>query len=101
MKTSEVLDASADEVLKGWCQWASGDYDRPTGNVCALGAIDRVTGGYLNGHGGLYYNAVLALSRIVLHCQNVYHWNDTAGRTAGEVADAMRTAAKVLRERGE
>lgn len=105
-ETADELDAAADEVLKGWRQGDYGNYTLPEDDVCALGALARVTqvynivgvfhkpsvmelGGYLTESLGLNDNAP---SRAIVE------WNDAPGRTAGEVADAMRTCAKSVRE---
>lgn len=99
MKPSELLDASADRVLQGWTQGKI--RDRDTGAVCASGAMAEVIG---NSWNLVIMDCVVKASDEMIHqigFNDIPAWNDMPGRTAGEVADAMRTAAKVLRERGE
>lgn len=97
MKDSEIYDAAADEVLKGWHQ---GSYENNEGSVCAIGALRRVQ--------GISTSSIFADLNMntdvftdLLGHFHIPTWNDEPGRTAGEVADAFRTCAKILRERGE
>lgn len=104
MKTSEVLEKAAAEVLKpdGWCQNWYGKYDVPEGEVCATGAIRRIEGQYM---GGMDIMDIMdidtAWSAFADHL-GVFpsEYNDHPDRTAQEVADAMLECAKNLKERG-
>lgn len=106
MKDSEILDAAADEVLKGWCRGSYGSYTHPEGDVCALGAIARVTGvQHGNAESVWNYEATRALkvyiNNNIKYYRYIPEWNDDVDRTAGEVSDVMRSCAKQLRERGK
>lgn len=102
MKPSEFMDAAADEVSKGWCQGTFGAWRKDEGDVCALGAFNRLCRVTPQAEmDSISWPALeLALANSV-GWDRVPQWNDHPDRTAGEVADAMRTCAKDLRERGE
>lgn len=107
-ETADQLDTAADEVLKGWRQGDYGNYTLPEDDVCALGALARVNQVY-NVVDVFLKPSVTALGGYLLESLSwprgapsraIVEWNDAPGRTAGEVADAMRTCAKELREKG-
>lgn len=83
---SDVLLKAASIVEQGWCQGTSIDSQ---GRHCALGAIAAATAEL--GGAALFLPTVAVL---VLHVGgSAVAWNDTPGRTADEVANAMRKAA--------
>lgn len=100
----DVLLKAASIVEQGWCQGSFYNVDELTGaeSVCALGAImqaHRLLGvpeppGHPDG-----WAAGLLLRQTLNHRPSreglsvVPDWNDAPGRTASEVAEAMRTAA--------
>lgn len=102
MKPSEFMDAAADEVSKGWCQGTFGAWREDEGDVCALGAFNRLWRVAPPAEvdsiswPGLQHALANSVGDV-----SIPRWNDEPDRTAGEVADAMRTCAKSLRERGE
>lgn len=90
---ADGLDKCAADVERpgGWQQGHTGASYLPDAPVCAAGAIDRhfsEVEGWLHARNAL--SAVVRTPRIAV-------WNDRHGRTAGEVADAFRTAACVAR----
>lgn len=118
MKDSELLDACADEVSRGWRQGKMGASNEDEGAVCGVGAAYRVMRQYRGvewAPSSLQRNPVWDLLEpmkqipgigIVVDKEGwqypaVATWNDKPGRTAGEVADAFRTCAKSLREQGK
>lgn len=106
MKDSEILDAAADEILKGWCQNSYGSYTQSEGDVCALGALARITGvlhGFAESVKDLEATRALMvyINSNIKYYRYIPNWNDEPDRTAGEVSDVMRSCAKQLRERGK
>lgn len=97
-----LLCAAADYIdVHGWIQ---GGFDNPAGGVCALGAIRAVAPPGPNRRTSAGEHAcVTALAAhlgLVPEATTVYDvaglvtdWNDTPGRTAGEVTSALRGAA--------
>ena len=90
----DVLLKAASIVEEGWCQEVfhrneNGDDCYPSGAVesCAEGAISRA-GSYIGS-----VNALMGLRRY-LGKRSIGDWNDHPDRTAAEVAEAMRQAAK-------
>lgn len=105
MKASEVLEKAAAEVLKpdGWCQYSYGAFHQPEGAVCATGAIQRVVESSqdLSIMVAVAEGSRNAWSELTDHLGMFpSEYNDTPGRTAQEVADAMLECAKDLKERG-
>lgn len=94
---ADVLDAAADEVLAGWRQFGYGDHTLNNGNVSALGAIMRSS--RLHNVSWFEYAVHLEVHMGISNLSGVFKWNDAPDRTAGEVADAMRSCAKSLREK--
>lgn len=98
MSAQEVLLRAADRVERGWTQGAQArdEYDCGVPSThpsavcwCAIGAICVEARPDWRG----YDRAMLALS-AVLGVGGVARWNDEPGRTAAEVAAAMRKAAQ-------
>lgn len=107
---AEVLEQAADVVRTvGWCQYK--DVQTNNNNIpvgyCAIGAIENIVPSYQEGGSvnGLYLAAVDALNTHITGKQRatlsygfgVVRWNDTEGRKADEVIDAMLHTAKELR----
>lgn len=125
--TPEDLDRAADEVSKpnGWRQGSWGAWDVAEGRVCAVGAIARVA---FASRRQSWSGVSIAVAMVGLtedlrslsalcapddqdalmqgmspgevdrHLFSVTTYNDYPGRTAGEVADLLRTGAERLRE---
>jgi hypothetical protein len=98
---ADVLHRAADRVqFQGWTQGMLARNEAEVGvspwdpkaiTWCALGAFYADAGYWnLRDH---YREAYCALSRYV---GNIVTFNNAPGRTAGEVADAMRRCAKEL-----
>lgn len=106
MTPAEVLRAAADRVqFHGWTQFSyavtapnrAGGLRKTTGTKnphavawCAQGALKAESE-----TDALYRRTLKALENQ-LGRTGIPYWNDAPGRTAGEVADAMRRAAKTL-----
>jgi hypothetical protein len=97
--TAEILYDAAKYIGEhGWCQGQLSDSD---GNVCAIGAINRVAE---SDTAADTYDAIEALRdylnlpehAITLH--PVARWNDEPGRSAEDVILAMKCAAKEVDE---
>lgn len=88
---AQVLEDAADHIeQKGWCQ---GEYEADGGAVCAVGALDYATG--VSARGWLFGPAHRVFQRrLGLHIEN---WNDAPERTAHEVIDELKLAAKDIR----
>lgn len=87
---ADVLNDAADHLCFGG--WVQGQHYRGTAS-CAVGALDRAT----QGKSALAIRA-LETFRQYLGVRSVISWNDLPGRTADEVVNAMRHAAKELRD---
>lgn len=120
MNIPDLLDEVADEVSlpDGWTQQRLGNWQYEAGPVCAMGGIYRVmtrhgislasaeipqssiyapVGDYVLTHPreyGTFRESLVRISPAVV----LVGYNNTLGRTAGEVADLFRTVAKHLRE---
>lgn len=90
---ADGLDKCAADVERpgGWQQGSIGSFHRPDAPVCATGALDRH---FAEAQDWILCRKVLS---TVVHTSNIAVWNDEPGRTAGEVAEAFRTAAQVAR----
>lgn len=92
----DLLDRCADDISRdgGWIQGEMGEPESADEPVCAVGAVER--------HFGCVYTLTKCDAYIAIKDQigfaDIPLWNDTPGRTAGEVADMFRTAAKRIRE---
>lgn len=95
----DVLLKAASIVEQGWCQGsayrnAKGDpcaWDEAVAS-CAAGALTRAAIEESDDWGPGYFGAMVALRLVIPDPVEV--WNDTFGRTADEVAAAMRRAAE-------
>jgi hypothetical protein len=117
-QVADLLDDAADLLeYGGWTQGQSRDPE--TGAMCATAAIDRVAYTQTNYKLGAYVPMVTGLARYLnsnpvwwrslLHpsvseairnstiSNAIVGWNDDKERTAQEVLDAFRAAAKDLR----
>lgn len=100
-QTADALDRAAAEVDKGWCRGVSHD---SYGNVCAMGAFDRVsvrTANWLY----LYDTARKELLTVLAEQYNttnphpVAHYNDILAKSGDEISACMRKAAVNLRSK--
>lgn len=87
---SDILEAAAAKLdATGWRQQSFGPQEGPN---CAAGAI-------LYCKAGTPYLRDLALDYLATQVgHGVIGWNDTPGRTIGEVTEALRRAAKQWHE---
>ena len=102
----DVLREAASIVEEGWCQGAlhlnkDGEecYREDAVQSCATGAIQRALDHLADGIGpGAVHIVVYRLQKILLGRlqinTNIPKWNDHPDRTAAEVAETMRQAAK-------
>lgn len=99
MTTSELLEKAADLIEEGGL--CKGTYFKNNGEHCTLGALRRIA----SGNDGMmafapgYAEAVAALQkeifgRVMDGRLALAEWNDLPGRTANDVAQTMRKAAK-------
>src|SRR5205823_1579103 len=86
MTAADVLLKAASLVEEGWCQGHFGVHLGGKVLRCAAGAIIVVAQDDED-------SGEAALACIEREVGNVASWNDTPGRTAAEVAAAMRRAA--------
>lgn len=119
MNIADILEAAADDITVNGL--AQGSIVNKQGQHCAVGALGYVIGlpmtpqvGFVTQedyHNPTLHAAVDVLARSIPNrcgdrlwidewCE-VVHWNNTPGRTAAEVADAMRHAAKDLRNENQ
>jgi len=97
--TAEILYDAAEYI--GEHGWLQGELSNSDGNVCAIGAINRVAESDTVAD---TYNAIEALWKYLklpdygsgLH--PVARWNDEPGRSAEDVILAMKCAAKEVDE---
>ena len=85
--TAEILRAAAHRVRQGWCQGGYSDGQR----LCAIGAVDYAA----QGDDDVLCDALERLRTILGHV-SIVQWNDSKGRTAEQVAQAMEHAAESL-----
>lgn len=97
----DVLLKAASIVEEGWCQGKLHTYQGGEVLVvtasCAIGAIDRATTSLVNhGQRDLMAITMMTFGRYIDAQYGdvlIKDWNDAPGRTAHEVASAMREAA--------
>jgi hypothetical protein len=99
MKVSEFLGEARDELNKGWTQRA---YQNGDGEVCAIGAIERVAMRNLD----TIQAAAEAQREIQSKAQEVYGkyvqaFNDASTTSKQDVLDLFDKAIAGLEERGE
>jgi hypothetical protein len=88
---ADILEAAADLLeTKGWIQGRS----KNENGYCAMGAISEASG-----HN--YHRILATLPVIEMWAAALVHWNDQETRTADQVIDLMKHAAKDLRNRKE
>lgn len=115
MKPSEILKTAATEIeTRGWAQHAFTNSD---GNICAMKALTRTKNSvfsYIDReaflvHVRAFKQAKVFLAQTLAQATGcpvqeadsrgiIMDWNDAEGRTATEVLDAFRHAAKLARE---
>lgn len=115
-ETADILEAAADILeTRGWCQRRFHDAD---GAYCAVGSLLEAAGYYsLNKEvadgasyqellekspvrRGLARQAAAAVSvpgKLCRGASTLQFWNDTPGRTRGEVIDLFKNTAKDIR----
>lgn len=99
MKTSELLGEARDELDKGWAQSA---YQTNAGNVCAVGAIERVAMRHQDIRAAARAQAeVNRLAEEIHGASYVQHFNDQLGTTKQDVLNLFDKAISGLEERGE
>jgi hypothetical protein len=109
MKSSEIVRETKNVLFsRGWHQ---GGYEGPDGSVCLRGAVRVAVLGDLRSvtdeeiAGGSYHSIDRAEDciRRLLPDWNLAGWNDTPGRTFGEVIDVLDLAEKraMIAEEGE
>ncbi len=92
----KTLLKAAEEVRKGWCQFARQDEQ---GRVCVIGAMARVSAGDPEAQldPDEYPAALIAWERLRDHLGLGYgglpRWNNAPERTAEEVASVMEAVA--------
>ncbi len=103
VSTPDLLRAAAEEVRKGWTRFVRED---ALGNVCALGALDRVTGvrDYVLAWSYVelaHPDLVAALARAIGNASPdaeeqsvaIADWNNAGRQTAANVAATLEFAA--------
>lgn len=105
MLTSEFIDQSRDEVYKGWAQ---GSYRDHLGNVCILGAMDRValrniSEGGVNAHALAKVEICHTAAEMFPDLFNgrIPGFNDNAATTKDDVLALLDKTAMRLAEAGE
>jgi hypothetical protein len=89
----EILVRAAELVEQGWMQ---GHFHGPHGEVCLSAAIQQALGQCDKAlrwrFGEMIQNAVVT----EVNAESLVDWNDAPGRTAEEVATALRNAKRWL-----
>lgn len=94
MKPSEILLAAADDLrTNGWCQHA----ERDGRSHCAVGAIRELRGSWNEPD---HARAAEDYLRRAIGGGRIDEWNDTPGRTADEVIEALHAAAVLAESEG-
>lgn len=107
--TADVLDSAADLIEKHG--WTRGDFGNELVGFCALGAMNRVVNELFrcenfikqSGHWYTLRQAQIALDRHLVanglaSAGSIAAWNDRLAKSAQDVLDTLRAAAK--EERG-
>lgn len=90
----DVLLKAASIVEEGWCQQAAITSLDGATQHCALAAIGKATVQLTEDINETYALVKNASRAVSIHVgKYITAWNDTPGRTASEVAEAMRNAA--------
>jgi hypothetical protein len=94
-ETGRVLLRAAEIVRERWCQ---GRYTDRFGGHCAVGAVAKASGAEVFADQEFVIlteslSAALAQLALALGGEWVPGWNDTPGRTAEEVVEALERAA--------
>jgi len=106
MPTSEVLNRAADLIEeRGWGQ-GGGTWAACEGAICIDEAVARALGftgcNAFPSQGGIWPQdldetapSVAIREYLDFHGYNLYHWNDSPGRTASEVIEVLRACAVI------
>lgn len=99
MKVSEFLAQARDELFKGWTK---GSYQNQVGQVCAIGAIERVAMNTMAIEEAAQAQAAInAKAREVHGVSQVQHINDSMGTSKQDMLDLFDKAINGLEEHGE
>ena len=103
MTAHEILVAAKQELLtRGWTQ---GAFENPeTGEVCALGALNRAVGGQplmmlLTVESERVHTRAWQLLEAATGCAEVHRWNDDPARTPEDVLQAFDRAIALAETR--
>jgi hypothetical protein len=99
MKISELLAEARDELAQGWTQRA---YSTASGNVCAVGAIERVALRHMDVQAAAAAQAEInRLTREVYGEMRVQYFNDRVDTQKQDVLDLFDKAIIGLEEQGK
>lgn len=99
MKVSELLGEARDELAMGWTQRA---YQNNVGQVCAIGAIERVALRHQDIAAAAHAQAEINRLAGEIHgASAVQHFNDALGTRQQDMLDLFDKAIIGLEERGE
>lgn len=98
MKASELCDAARGELYKGWTQRT---YRASNGNVCAIGALERVAVQNMAiQQAGVVQRELNAKCREMFGRMSVPNFNDDRNTTKEDVLALFDKATISLEERG-
>jgi hypothetical protein len=86
-KAIELLETN------GWCQ---GEYKSEDGKLCMLGALFAARGDFSETWSAIYNDLGFCLDSN--SSPGISFWNDTPGRTAAEVIDALKRASQLAKD---
>jgi hypothetical protein len=99
MKVSELLAEARDELASGWVR---GAYSRNTGEVCAMGAIERVALRHMDIQAAAAAQAEInRLTKEVYGVSQVQSFNDYVASGKQDVLDLFDKAIIGLEEQGK
>lgn len=99
MKVSEFLAQARDELFKGWTK---NHYRNGEGQVCAIGAIERVALSTMAIEEAAAAQAEInAKAREIHGVEMVQHLNDSMGTSKQDMLDLFDKTVIGLEERGE
>ena len=99
MKVSEFLAQARDELFKGWTK---NKYQNGQGQVCAIGAIERVAMNTMAiEEAGKAQEAINAKALEVHGVSQVQHVNDSMGTSKQDMLDLFDKCINGLEEHGE
>jgi hypothetical protein len=99
VKVSEFLAQARDELFKGWTK---GSYQNSVGQVCAIGAIERVAMNTMAIEEAARAQAAINAKALEVHgVSQVQHINDSQATSKQDMLDLFDKAVIGLEERGE